>query len=108
MSQRMKEWLATIPVELRAKMIEMHTGSNLPYILKKTYTTPADQLPKFKARIAIGLDKASRGQLDFRDMIVGGRSIDWDYVRKEVSRRPADIVNTPSQSSAVPPSEVFY
>jgi hypothetical protein len=101
MSKRMRDWLATIPPEVRDPLIRMHTGTNLAYVLKRVYTAPPDQLPTFKIRIAVGLDKASRGQLDFREMVAGGKDIDWDFVRKELDRRrsvPAPVAETATET----------
>jgi hypothetical protein len=43
-------------------------------------------MPTFKAKIAIGLDKASRGKVDFREMLEDGDLIDWPYVRKRLNQ----------------------
>jgi hypothetical protein len=87
MSDRLKQWLAGVPIGVREQTIQQYTGSTLPYILKRLYICPPDQLPTFKLRIALGLDKASNGQLDFRTMIDGTDEIDWDYLKRRLSRK---------------------
>ncbi len=87
MSAKMRKWIGTIPTEVREQMVAMHTGASLAYILKRIYSTPLDQLPTFKMKIAVGLDKASRGKFDFRDLIADSDGVDWDYVRRSLNAR---------------------
>lgn len=89
MSNALKDWLLSYPPEVREALITKNTGTSLAYVLKRVYLHPDDgTLPTFKAKIAIGLDKASRGQLDFKDMIEDADQIDWNWVAKRL-RQPA-------------------
>ena len=84
MSQRMKNWFMSLPTRERARVAET-VGTNVAYLNQMMYTTPADLMPHFQAKIAIGLDKASGGELDVRDMMQDGNEIDWEYVRKKLA-----------------------
>jgi hypothetical protein len=83
---KLKGWLFSYPPEVREPLIRQHTGTSLPYLYKRLYLTPPDTMPTFKAKIAIGLDKASRGKVDFREMLEDGDLIDWPYVRKRLNQ----------------------
>ena len=87
MSKRMREWIGSIPTEVREQLVKLHTGSSRNYVLKRVYTAPLNKLPTFKMKIAVGLDKASRGKFDFRDLIAESDGIDWDYVRRALNSR---------------------
>lgn len=83
---KLKSWLQSMPVEVRDHLVQHHTGSGIQYINKRIYTAEPGEMPKFKMKIAVGLDKASRGQVDFRTMIDGGEEIDWAYVKRRLAR----------------------
>jgi hypothetical protein len=83
---KLKDWLFAYPPEVREPLIQQHTGTSTAYLYKKIYVTPEDEMPTFKARIAIGLDKASRGAVDFRTMLEGGGEIDWVWVRRRLNQ----------------------
>lgn len=88
MSNALKNWIMSYPPEVREVLITKNTGTSLAYVLKRLYLHPdPETLPTFKAKIAVGLDKASRGQLDFRDMLEDSNEIDWNYVAKRL-RQP--------------------
>jgi hypothetical protein len=74
-------------MEARDHLIRVNTGSSLNYISKRMYTTPPNDNCSFKLRVAVGLDKASRGVLDFRDLIAEGAEIDWAYVKLVLAKR---------------------
>jgi len=87
MSQKLRDWVLSMPLEARDHIIRVNTGSSLNYINKRMYTTPPGDNCSFKLRVAVGLDKASRGLLDFRDLIAEGADIDWNYVRQMLGKR---------------------
>jgi hypothetical protein len=88
MSHKLKQWLMSFPPEVRDVLITKNTGTSMAYVLKRLYLhEDPDTLPTFKAKIAIGLDKASRGKLDFRSMLEDGSEIDWAYVRSALNKR---------------------
>lgn len=86
-SDKLKNFILSIPHEVRDAFVRQHTGSPYAYLAKRMYLTPPDELPTFKMKIAVGLDKASRGALDFRDLIDDGSSIDWDYVKRRLNSK---------------------
>jgi hypothetical protein len=86
-SNKLKAFILSVPHEVRDAFIRQHTGSPLAYIAKRVYLTPPDELPTFKMKIAVGLDKASRGQLDFRQLIEGGNEIDWEFVKRRLNSK---------------------
>lgn len=86
MSAKMKSWFMRLSASEREEVAKA-AGTSVPYLLKRMYTAPADRLPVFKTRIAVGLDRASGGSLDFRDMIGGGREIDWEYVCRKLGQK---------------------
>lgn len=87
MSNKLKNFILSVPHEVREAFVRQHTGSPLAYIMKRVYLTPPDELPTFKMKIAVGLDKASRGQIDFRDLIDEGRTIDWEIVKRRLNSK---------------------
>jgi hypothetical protein len=88
MSDKLKQWILSFPPEVRETLITKNTGTSMAYVLKRLYMHDnPDTLPTFKAKIAIGLDKASRGKLDFRDMLDGAAEIDWQYVKSALNKR---------------------
>jgi hypothetical protein len=88
MSDKLKQWILSFPPEVRETLITKNTGTSMAYVLKRLYMHDnADTLPTFKAKIAIGLDKASRGKLDFRSMIEGAEQIDWNWVKSALNKR---------------------
>ena len=89
MSQKLRDWVLSTPLEARDHIIRVNTGSSLNYVCKRMYTTPPGDNCSFKLRVAVGLDKASRGVLDFRDLIAEGADIDWNYVRTAIVKRGA-------------------
>ena len=83
----LKDWLLSLSPSLRAALVPKFTGSSLNYVQKRIWTPDYEVSPVFKLKIAVGLDKASQGQCDFRDMVDEGDEIDWEYVRHELNKR---------------------
>lgn len=87
-NNRLRDFILSIPHEVRDVLLRQHTHTTLGYLYKRLYEHPDDAtLPTFKLKIALGLDKASRGKLDFRDMIEDADQIDWSYLRAALNRR---------------------
>lgn len=85
--ETLESWILSIPTTTREKLIESNCGTSSGYVLKRVYTRNYDLAPTFKLRIALGLDKASQGRIDFRDLIEGSEEIDWSYIHKMLGRR---------------------
>lgn len=80
-------WMLSVPPDFRDQLIRTHCGTSSGYILKRNYTYDYELAPRFKLKIAVGLDKASQGQVDFRDHIEDRDAIDWRYVHKVLGQR---------------------
>lgn len=85
--QTLEAWILGIPTGVREELIESNCGTTAGYVLKRLYTRDYTLAPTFKLKIAVGLDKASQGQVDFRDHVDGRDDIDWRYVHKVLGRR---------------------
>jgi hypothetical protein len=80
------DWMRSMPRhQIDALLDEAGTSHN--YVAKRMYTYDYAYSPTFKFRIAVGIDKASRGQCDFRDMLEDTDHIDWEYVREALNHR---------------------
>lgn len=80
------EWMKTIPRDRRAATIK-DSGLSARYFEKRCFDHDFEFSPAFKFRAAVGIDKASAGQCDFRDMVDESDLIDWDYVRQMLNHR---------------------
>lgn len=85
--ETLERWILSIQTVVRNELVEAHCGTSAGYILKRLYTRDYDLAPTFKLRIALGLDKASQGQVDFRDFVEGRDDIDWRYLHKVLGQR---------------------
>lgn len=84
---KLKDWMLGVAPQLRSELIERYTGSSLNYVMKRVWTPDHTFSPAFKLKIAVGIDQASQGACDFRDLIDGSEEIDWEYVRHALNRR---------------------
>lgn len=49
--------------------------------------------------LAVAIDKISKGELDFRTMILRSEDVDWEYVREALNERPALLfVDNPEEN----------
>lgn len=85
--QQLIPWMLSIPTVVRNEIVQAHCDTSAGYILKRGYTHDYDLAPTFKLRIAVGLDKASNGELDFRDFIENRDDIDWHYIHRVLGKR---------------------
>lgn len=100
-SASLKDWVLALVPSVRSELVGRFTGTSLNYILKRVWTPDHDLSPTFKLRIAVGLDKASQGQCDFRDMIDDSGEIDWDYVRRSLNKRmkAEKLISLPAENT---------
>lgn len=84
---RLEDWMLSLPTTQRADLIQRYCGTTPGYALKCVYTRNYEIAPTFKLKIAVGLDKASQGQVDFRDHVADRDEIDWAYVHKVLGQR---------------------
>lgn len=83
----LEDWILTIPTGTREELVESHCGTTAGYVLKRLYSRDYALAPTFKLKIAVGLDKASQGQVDFRDFLEARDDIDWSYLHKVLGQR---------------------
>lgn len=83
----LESWMLSIPTCVRNELVDANCGTSAGYILKRLYTRDYALAPTFKLRIAIGLDKASNGAVDFRDFIECRDDIDWHYLARVLTKR---------------------
>lgn len=97
----LEAWILGIPTVARDALIKSHCDTTAGYVLKRMYTRDYELAPTFKLKIAVGLDKASQGQVDFRDFVEHRDDIDWQYVHKVLGRRlRAEAAASRASSSA--------
>jgi hypothetical protein len=82
----LEQWLLAMPPDERKAVIVANTGTSLNYIQKRIWTRDYDVSPKFKLKIAVGLVKAAKGQLDLRDLTDEAEDVDWDFLRRTLTR----------------------
>ena len=84
---RLEDWMLKLPTSQRGDLIAANCDTSAGYVLKCCYTRNYEVAPTFKLKIAVGLDKASQGQVDFRDHVADRDDIDWHYVHKVLGQR---------------------
>jgi hypothetical protein len=84
---KLTDWMLRMPTAQRTDLIEANCGTTCAYVQKVCYSYNYSVAPTFKLKIALGLDKASQGQIDFRDHVADRDAIDWKYMWKVLGKR---------------------
>lgn len=85
--ETLERWILSLPTVVRNELVQANCDTSAGYVLKRLYTRDYDLAPTFKLKIALGLDKASQGKVDFRDFVEGRDDIDWAYLHKVLGKR---------------------
>jgi hypothetical protein len=80
------DWFRNLPRDLRDEILAP-AGTDSNFVNKKLFTYNYEQNPAFRFHTAVGIDKASHGVIDFRDLTMNCHEIDWEYVRKALNHR---------------------